>query len=57
MCPVHMQDEEWVVRSTGGTTFEEVDLSEGEFMDVCEKTSEPVTISEFESKFELYKGK
>lgn len=42
------------VTSGGGTVFEkaDVDLSEGDWTDYCEKSSLPVSIMEIEHRFE-----
>lgn len=46
----------WLVESTAGKKFEDVDLSELEWCDFDDKGDQSVGIYEFESKFELYKG-
>jgi hypothetical protein len=46
----------WTVETNGGTVFEDVDLSAGEWCDYCEKGGESVGIYAFESKFDLAKG-
>ncbi len=47
---------EWRVVSTGGSKYDNVDLSENEWSDYCEKAAASVGIYGFESKFELYRG-
>ncbi|KAG1672233.1 hypothetical protein FOA52_002934 [Chlamydomonas sp. UWO 241] len=47
---------EWLVESTKGTKFEDVDLSD-EWTDYCEKLGESVSIMKLESKFELRRAK
>eukprot|EP00877_Chromochloris_zofingiensis_P005867 jgi/Chrzof1/1533/Cz10g11130.t1 len=49
--------DQWNVQTTSGKTFEDVDLSDKEWCDFDEKLGESVGIYEFESKFELHKGK
>jgi hypothetical protein len=47
-----------VVRTAGGQGFSDVDLSDPDgWYEVEEKSGEPVSVSEFESKFELHRGK
>eukprot|EP00201_Polytomella_parva_P015907 CAMPEP_0175067258 /NCGR_PEP_ID=MMETSP0052_2-20121109/16990_1 /TAXON_ID=51329 ORGANISM="Polytomella parva, Strain SAG 63-3" /NCGR_SAMPLE_ID=MMETSP0052_2 /ASSEMBLY_ACC=CAM_ASM_000194 /LENGTH=164 /DNA_ID=CAMNT_0016334103 /DNA_START=64 /DNA_END=558 /DNA_ORIENTATION=- len=48
--------DQWIVTSKGGKVFENVDLSEKEWSDFCDKKNEPVGIYEFESKIEVYRG-
>lgn len=47
--------DEWRVTSSGGTVFEDVDLSDKEWAEVCEKTSDPVQVMEFAWKFDAHK--
>lgn len=41
-----------MVESEGGVTFEDVDLSEGDWGEYDEENDAAVAISEFETKFE-----
>lgn len=42
----------WTAKAKeNGDTFNEVDLTEGDWADYCEKTKQPVSISEIEHKF------
>lgn len=52
----HPRDE-WTVVSSGGSRFEDVDLSEKEWADVCEKSNDPVTVMELDWRFEHHKEK
>ncbi|XP_014225921.1 UPF0587 protein C1orf123 homolog [Trichogramma pretiosum] len=48
--------EGWVAKAVdGGKTFNEVDLSEGEWADYCDKINQPVGVYEIEHKFERVK--
>jgi hypothetical protein len=48
--------EGWVVKAeNNGNTFTDVDLSEGEWVDFCDKTNQPVVISELEHNFKRIK--
>lgn len=48
--------EGWVVKAIdGGKEFENVDLSEGEWVDYCDKINKPVGVYEIEHKFERIK--
>jgi len=47
--------EGWVAKATGGKEFDEIDLSEGEWEDYCDKTMQPVGIYEIKHKFERIK--
>eukprot|EP00798_Chlamydomonas_sp_ICE-L_P028265 gene28265-31370_t len=46
----------WEISSTKGTKFEDVDMSDNEWSDYCEKLGEPVGVEAFESKFEVHRG-
>jgi hypothetical protein len=54
-CWRHPQDG-WLVASTAGKKFEDVDLSEKEWCDFDDKGNQSVGIYEFESKFEVHRG-
>lgn len=43
---------DFTVTSEGGTVFEAVDLSEGDWTDYCEKSAAPVSVMEVEHRFE-----
>lgn len=43
---------DFTVTSGGGTVFDDVDLSEGEWTEYCEKSAAPVSIMEIEHTFE-----
>ncbi|XP_014208076.1 UPF0587 protein C1orf123 homolog [Copidosoma floridanum] len=43
--------EGWIASVDGGTTFNNVDLSEGDWADYCDKTKQPVSISCIEHNF------
>ncbi|KAF3447501.1 hypothetical protein FNV43_RR12687 [Rhamnella rubrinervis] len=45
----------WKVVSTDGTTFDDVDLSGGEFAEYCEKGECPVMISNLRATFDVVK--
>ncbi|KAG7199505.1 hypothetical protein KM043_014124 [Ampulex compressa] len=48
--------EGWVAKATNnGKEFKEVDLSEGEWADYCDKIKEPVGVYEIEHRFERIK--
>lgn len=48
--------EGWLAKTIdNGKTFDDVDLSEGEWADYCDKTNQPVGIYEIEHKFERIK--
>lgn len=53
-----MEPEKWhpstdfTVTSEGGTVFETVDLSEGDWTEYCEKSAAPVSIMDIDHKFE-----
>lgn len=48
--------EGWVAKAVeGGKEFDEIDLSEGEWEDYCDKTMQPVGIYEIKHKFERIK--
>lgn len=42
--------------SGGGKKFDEVDLSEKEWCDYCDKSDSSVGIFAFEAKFEVHRG-
>eukprot|EP01024_Parvocaulis_polyphysoides_P024997 TRINITY_DN22807_c2_g2_i1.p1 TRINITY_DN22807_c2_g2~~TRINITY_DN22807_c2_g2_i1.p1 ORF type:complete len:163 (-),score=28.22 TRINITY_DN22807_c2_g2_i1:75-563(-) len=44
----------WIVTSSGGKVFDDVDLRENEWADYDEENDLQVNILEFESKFEVY---
>lgn len=42
----------WIAKTVdGGVTFNDVDLTDGDWADYCEKIKQPVSISEIEHKF------
>ncbi|XP_076228808.1 CXXC motif containing zinc binding protein [Nomia melanderi] len=46
----------WVVKAIdNGSTFTDVDLTEGEWADYCQKIEKPVSIYEIEHRFERMK--
>lgn len=47
--------EGWIAKTINGKEFTDVDLSEGEWVDYCDKIKEPVGIYEIEHKFERIK--
>lgn len=48
--------EGWTVKAAdNGKTFEDVDLSEGEWADYCDKTNQPVGVYDIEHRFDLVK--
>ncbi|XP_003692796.1 CXXC motif containing zinc binding protein [Apis florea] len=47
--------EGWIAKTINGREFTDVDLSEGEWVDYCDKIKEPVGIYEIEHKFERMK--
>ena len=44
------------MESSGGTKFPDVDLSDGEWTDYCEKLGEAVEVMKIEGKFEQHRG-
>ena len=47
--------EGWIAKTINGKEFTDVDLTEGEWVDYCDKIKEPVGIYEIEHKFERMK--
>ena len=47
----------WVVETTSGTVFDDVDLSSGEWVEYDEKLGESVGVYGLESEFKVHKGK
>lgn len=54
--PGWLQGGDWIVTSGGGKKFEDVDLSEKEWCEYCEKSDASVGIYGLESKFEVHRG-